>query len=278
MDIKIGCHVGLKAPEYYFGSVKEALSYNASAFMLYTGAPQNSKRVPLEQLKINEAFQLWQEQGYANDSIVVHAPYIINLSNSLDNEKLNISKQILKIEIERTKAMGCKYLVLHPGSYLEATLQSGIDTLANSLNEVVEDDSVIVCLETMAGKGKEVGRTFQEIAQVIEKVNKPIGVCLDTCHIHDGGYNLNHLDEVLNEFDKTIGLDKLHVIHVNDSKNEMGSHKDRHENIGKGFIGFDNLFQVVHSKKLEGKIFILETPYVDGYPIYKEEIQKLRGF
>jgi len=277
--IKLGSHVSMSAPEYVLGSVKEALGYNANALMLYTGAPQNSNRAPVEKLRIEEAKQLWLENGNEMKDMIVHAPYIINLANTVKPETFDMGVEVLGRELERSAAIGARYLVLHPGSYLTATLQEGIDSIIKGLNIVLsQHKNIIICLETMAGKGKEVGFRFEQIAQIIQGCEHPelLGVCLDSCHIWDSGYDLNDLDFVLKQFDEAIGLDKLYVIHVNDSKNELSARKDRHANIGDGFIGKENLIKLVHHPLLEGKTMILETPYIDKKAPYKEEIELLK--
>lgn len=280
-EIIIGSHVSMSAPNMLVGSVKEALSYNANTFMFYTGAPQNSARKPVEQLKVEEARKLMAENNIDINNVVVHAPYIINLANAKDDGIYEMSKRILKDEINRTAYIGCKYIVLHPGSHLGLGTELGLSRIIDGLNEVLNSDSsnVVVLLETMAGKGNEVGSNFEQIAYIIENVERKekIGVCFDTCHTHDSGYELvGGLDKVIEEFDNIIGLKYLKVIHVNDSKNIRGASKDRHENIGKGYIGLDTLKSIVHYPKFEDVIKILETPYIDGKAPYKEEIALLR--
>ena len=280
-EIIIGSHVSMSAPDMLLGSVKEALSYGANAFMYYTGAPQNSVRRPVEQLKVEEARKLMEENNLDIVNAVVHAPYIINLANAKDEGIYDLSKRLLKEEISRTAYIGSKYIVLHPGSHLGLGIEVGLSRIVNGLNEVLNADSsnVMVLLETMAGKGNEVGSSFEQISYIIENIDKKdrIGVCFDTCHTHDSGYDLiNDLDGVIEEFDSKIGLNYLKVIHVNDSKNIRGASKDRHENIGKGYIGLDVLRNVVHHPKLEGMIKILETPYIESKAPYKEEIELLR--
>jgi len=277
----IGCHVNMSGTKMLVGSVEQALSYGANTFMFYTGAPQNSIRKPVSELKVEEARKLMKENGINVEDVVVHAPYIINLANAKDDGIYNLSKKLLKDEIDRTAYIGCKYIVLHPGSHLGLGLEIGLTRIIDGLNEVLESDSsnVVILLETMAGKGNEVGSSFDQIAYIIENVNKKdkIGVCFDTCHTHDSGYDLvNDLDGVIEEFDKVIGLDYLKVIHVNDSKNIRGASKDRHENIGKGYIGLDTLKRVVHHPKLVNMIKILETPYIGDKAPYGEEIAILR--
>ena len=275
----IGSHVGMKAPLYLEGSVKEALSYGANALMVYTGAPQNTKRKPIDELHVPEALKLMEDNGISKDSLVVHAPYLINPANS-DNETVKeLAVQFLNSEIKRAVAFNSKYLVLHPGSYTTATLEIGLDTAIKQLNSIdTIPDGLIICLETMAGKGSEIGYQFEQLKYILDGLNQKdnYGICFDTCHTHDAGYDLTQFDEVLDEFDKVIGLDRLKVVHLNDSKNERGSRKDRHANIGEGKIGFETLYKIAHHELLKDKPIILETPYRDDKPPYKEEIAMLR--
>lgn len=276
----IGSHVGYKKDSGLVGSVKEALSYGANTFMFYTGAPQNTKRLPIDLVNVQEADKLMKENDIQKENVIVHAPYIINLATD-DEEKRSFATRFLQEEIKRVETLGFTYLVLHPGSHVGCGPDKGIENIADSLNKVLEDDKkVVILLETMAGKGTEVGRTFEEIASIIAKVNKKekLGVCLDTCHINDAGYDLNDFDKVLDSFDTIIGLDKLKCLHINDSKNERSAHKDRHENIGLGHIGFENLLKVIYNERLDNIPKILETPYVDKiYPPYKYEIEMIRN-
>ena len=276
----IGSHVGYKKDSGLVGSVKEALSYGANTFMFYTGAPQNTKRLPIDLANVQEADKLMAENNIQKENVIVHAPYIINLATD-DEEKRSFATSFLQEEIKRVETLGFAYLVLHPGSHVGCGPDKGIENIANSLNEVLATDKkVVILLETMAGKGTEVGRTFEEIASIIEKVNQKekIGVCLDTCHINDAGYDLNDFDKVLDNFDEVIGLDKLKCLHINDSKNERSAHKDRHENIGLGHIGFEALLKVIYNNRLDNIPKILETPYVDKvYPPYKYEIEMIRN-
>ena len=277
--IKIGSHVSFAAPDYFLGSVRETLSYEANAMMVYTGPPQNNRRTPVEKLKINEAHQLMEEAGIEKDDVIVHAPYLINLANTLKEDTFTFSEELLASEYERTKALKARYMVLHPGSHLKEGAEKGIASIIRGLNEVLKGrEGVIVCLETMAGKGSEVGSRFEEIAQIIEgcACKEKLGVCLDTCHIHDAGYDLNDADAVLEEFDKVIGLDKLKVIHLNDSLNACGSHKDRHANLGYGQIGFENLLRIAYHPALQTMVKILETPYVNHQAPYGKEIASIR--
>ena len=262
------------------GSVKEALSYGATTFMFYTGAPQNTARKPISQLRVEEAKALMEENNMNIDDIVVHAPYIINLANTIKPETFDLAVSFLKQEIERCEAIGASRLVLHPGSHVKAGDEAGLEQIVKGLNMVLKpDQKVRIALETMAGKGSELGRTFDQIQYMIENVeyNELLGVCLDTCHLNDAGYDLSQFDELLEEFDEKIGLDRLLVVHVNDSKNERGAHKDRHENIGYGHIGFEILNKVVHHPKLKDVPKILETPYIDGKAPYKEEIEMFKN-
>ena len=278
--MKIGSHVGNKAPEYLLGSVKEMLSYQANAMMIYTGAPQNTKRVEIDKLMISEATSLLLENGLSWDDVIVHAPYIINLGNVHSDSIYQLGIDFLTKEIERTKAIGAKVIVLHPGSAVQATSEEGIQRIINGLNAILhEDEGIYIALETMAGKGSEVGRRFEEIKQIIDGVtyNQWLKVCLDTCHLHYSGYDLANFDNLLEQFDQIIGLDRIACIHINDSKNVMGAHKDRHENIGYGEIGFDILNGIVHHPKLEKVIKILETPYMGDNAPYAYEIENFRN-
>lgn len=277
--ILIGSHIGMSAPNYFLGSVKEALTYNETTFMFYTGAPQNFNRVPVEKCKIDEGIKLLNENNISTNDLIIHAPYIINLGNSIDETKFLFSVKATKIEVERCAAFNVKNLVLHPGSHVGSGTEIGLNQVIKGLDLVLESDTndVTICLETMAGKGSEVGKTFEEIAYIINNVkrNERLGVCLDTCHINDAGYDVNDINNVLNEFDKIIGLDRLKVIHLNNSKNPINSHKDRHANIKDGTIPFETLKKYVFHDKLKNVPKILETPYVDGKPPYKEEIEML---
>lgn len=275
----IGSHVSMSGKEMLLGSVKEALSYNSTTFMFYTGAPQNTRRKPIEQLRIEEARQLMEENHIDINNVIVHAPYIINLANTIKPETYELGVNFLREEIKRCEAIGITKMVLHPGSHVKAGEEAGLNQVVKGLNEVLTpSQSVHIALETMAGKGSELGKTFEELAYIIEHVelNDKLGVCLDTCHIHDGGYDVSDFDGILKEFDEVIGLERLLLVHVNDSKNPRGTHKDRHENIGYGYIGFDSLNKVVHHPLLENIPKILETPYINKKAPYKEEIEMFR--
>ncbi|MCI6272954.1 MAG: deoxyribonuclease IV [Erysipelotrichaceae bacterium] len=277
--MKIGSHISLSAPDYLLGAVKEALSYNANALMIYTGAPQNTIRKPIKSFKIDEAIKLMEENDIDIKSLIVHAPYIINLANKIKPETRELAIEFLKKEIKRVEEIGAYYIVLHPGSHVNQGEEIGLQAIVEGLNEVVNEDcKVMILLETMAGKGSELGKTFEEIKFILDRVKNrdKFGVCLDTCHVNDAGYDLNDFDGILDEFDSIVGIENIKVIHINDSKNEKGAKKDRHENIGKGTIGLENLKYVVNHPKLKGVVKILETPWIDGVPPYKEEIELLR--
>lgn len=280
-ELIIGSHVNMSSPKMLLGSVEQALSYEANTFMFYTGAPQNTKRKPISELRVEEAIELMKKNNINIDHLVVHAPYIINLANTTADYVFDLAKDFLGQEIERTAKIGAKLLVLHPGSHVGAGEEIGLSRIIDGLNEVLDKDDhdVTILLETMSGKGSELGYTFEQIRYIIDNVNKKerLGVCLDTCHIFDAGYDIvKDLDRVIAQFDEVVGLDLLKVVHVNDSKNTLGSSKDRHANIGEGYIGFGTLKKVVHHPLLQDKIFILETPWIDDKPPYKEEIKLLR--
>ena len=269
----IGSHVSYKKDTQLVGSIKEALGYGANTFMFYTGAPQNTIRYEIDDNITKEAFILLKENNIDVNNIIVHAPYIVNMAS--DND---FAVDFLKQEIKRVESLGMTKLVLHPGNSVKLTREEGINNIIKNLNKVGKS-SVTICLETMAGKGTELGVTFEEIKQIIDGVDYELGVCLDTCHINDAGYDISNFDEVLEQFDKIIGLKYLKCIHINDSKNELGTHKDRHENIGYGTLGFDNIINILYNEKIKDVPKILETPYVkndkDSYPPYKFEIEMI---
>lgn len=284
--IRIGSHVGMNGKEMMLGSAKEASSYGANVFMAYTGAPQNTRRKEINELNIDKAWEYMDEHGI--DEVVIHAPYIINLANTVKPETYELAVEFLAKEIERAQAMRAKSMVLHPGSHVGAGDDAGINKIIEGLNEVLTSDIKInIALETMAGKGSEIGRNFEEIARIYDgvKYNDKLRVCFDTCHVNDSGYDLvNDLSGTLEKFDKIIGKEQIAVFHINDSKNELGAGKDRHENIGKGHIGFETLHKIVHLTEFESVPKILETPYIKdendvkkSYPPYKEEIEMLRN-
>lgn len=278
--MKIGSHVSMKAPDYLLGSVNEALSYNASCLMLYSGAPQSTRRVDVEKMKVEEFKAKLNESNIDIQDVIIHAPYIINLANTVDIEKSDFAVKFLIQEIERVKKIGAKYIVLHPGSHVKAGEQVGLDKIVEGLDKaLVNSGDVCVALETMAGKGSELGYSFEQINYIIEncKYSDKLFVCMDTCHISDAGYDLSDFDLVLDDFDNIIGLDKLVCIHLNDSKNSRGARKDRHANIGYGEIGFDILEKIANNERVKDIPKILETPFVDGKAPYKEEIEMLKN-
>jgi deoxyribonuclease-4 len=283
--IKLGCHVGMAGKEMFLASAKEAASYGANVFMLYTGAPQNTRRKDISELNIEAGWEYARQHGI--EEIVVHAPYIINLANTVKPETYELAVEFLEKEIIRTAAMRSRIMVLHPGSHVNAGVEAGIAQFIKGLNTVLNqnDDDVYIALETMAGKGSEVGRTFEELKAIYDGVDKKdrLRVCFDTCHVNDAGYDIvNHYDEVFEEFDKVIGLDQIAVFHINDSMNPLGAHKDRHANIDKGSIGYETLHRLVHDERFIDVPKILETPWLaeEGSdkktkPPYKEEIEWL---
>ncbi|MFJ7975032.1 deoxyribonuclease IV [Peribacillus sp. JNUCC 23] len=282
--MKIGSHVSMSGKSMLLGASEEAVSYGSNTFMIYTGAPQNTRRKKIEELNIEAGKQHMAEHGITD--IVVHAPYIINIGNSQNPATFELGVNFLRSEIERTAALGAKQIVLHPGAHVGAGPEVGIKKIIEGLNEVlISDQEVQVALETMAGKGTECGRSFEELAMIFDGValHDKLSVTLDTCHIHDAGYNIiEDFDGVLNEFDKIVGLDRLKVLHINDSKNERGARKDRHENIGFGHIGFEALRYIVHHPQLTEIPKILETPFVgedkkNKKAPYKFEIDMLKG-
>lgn len=276
----IGSHVGFKKDSQLLGSVREALSYGANTFMFYTGAPQNTSRYPIMDGLTLEAMALMKEHDFDYSKVVVHAPYIINLANDKDPEKFKFSVRFLQEELERCELLGIKSIVLHPGSHVGLGVDAAISNIAKGLNMILGTHDVTILLETMAGKGTEVGSSLEEIKRIIDLVDdkEHIGVCLDTCHLNDAGYDMSKFDDFLDQFDSLIGLDKIGCVHVNDSKNVLGAHKDRHENIGFGTIGFDNLISIIYNNRLENIPKILETPYVDReFDPYKYEIEMIRN-
>lgn len=275
----LGCHVSYKKDSQLLGSLNEALGYGANTFMFYTGAPQNTSRYPINDNLTLEAFKKMKEIGFGYSKVVVHAPYIVNLANN-DEVKFNFAVQFLKDELKRCSQLGIKNVVLHPGSHVGIGIDAGISNIARGLNMILGEVDVRILLETMAGKGSEVGSKLEEIKRIIDLVEdkRHIGVCIDTCHLSDAGYDLRDFDSFLDKFDEVIGIENIGCVHVNDSKNDLGSHKDRHENIGFGKIGFDTLMGVIYNKRLENIPKILETPYVDReYPPYKFEIEMIKN-
>ena len=280
MDILlIGSHVSF-AKEQLLGSVKEALSYGSTTFMFYTGAPQNTFRSTINENNTKEAFKLMEENGIDINTVIVHAPYIINLANNKEEDKYNFSINFLIEEINRCNMFDVKYLVLHPGSHVGLGPEVGLDNIINALNIVIDKTkNVRILLETIAGKGTELGTNFDDLKYIIDRIDNKdrIGLCLDTCHLNDSGYDINEFDKILDEEDEKIGLSYVKCVHINDSKNERSAHKDRHENIGYGTIGFDALIKVIYNERLKDIPKILETPYINDKAPYKEEIDMIRS-
>ncbi len=273
----IGSHVGFKE-EQLLSSVKEAIKYNANTFMFYTGAPQNTLRKPINKEYLEKAKELMINNNININNVICHAPYIINLANNLIKEKYDFSKNFLRQELNRCEELGIKYLVLHPGSSVKLQPDIAIDNIVNALNDILKDnDQCMILLETMAGKGTELGKNINELKYIINNVKYPLGICLDTCHLNDSGINLNYFDDYLNTFDKEIGIDKIKCIHINDSKNDINTHKDRHENIGFGTIGFNTLLNIINNPLLKDVPKILETPYIEENPPYKYEIEMIKN-
>ena len=282
--MKIGSHVGMSGKDMLLGSAKEAVSYGANTFMFYTGAPQNTRRKDISELNIDAAWTYMEEHGI--HEVVVHAPYIINLGNAVKPETYELAVNFLRTEIERTEACKSKILILHPGAHVGEGTDTGTSQIIKGLNEVlIKDTDLYIALETMAGKGSEVGRSFEELARIYDGVtySDKLRVCFDTCHTHDSGYDIIHdFDGVISEFDRMIGKDQIAVFHINDTKNPVGAKKDRHENIGFGEIGFDALSYIVHHPDFADVPKILETPYIPSptkakkaYAPYKHEIEML---
>lgn len=276
----IGSHVSFKSSEQLLGSVKEAIGYDSTCFMFYTGAPQNTKRCKLDYGLTLKAVNLLHENNISLKNLVIHAPYIINLANNLNKDKYLFSINFLSEEINRANMLGIKRVVLHPGCFTNLSLDDGINNIINALNLVIKPNlDVSICLETMAGKGTEVGFKLEHIKRIIDgvKYNDKLMVCLDTCHLNDAGYDMSNFDKFLDDFDNIIGIEKIGCVHVNDSLNVLSSKKDRHANIGYGTIGFDSLIKIIYNDRLENVPKILETPYINkSYPPYKFEIEMIR--
>lgn len=280
--VKIGSHVSLSGKKMLLGSVEESLENGANCLMVYTGAPQNTKRRPIDEFRVDEAKELLAKNNISMDDVIIHAPYITNLANTTKPEVFELAVDFLRQEIKRVEEIGAKYIVLHPGAHVGAGEEAGLDQIIKGLDMVLtKDQTPIICLETMAGKGSELGTSFEQLAYIINNVKLPdkLGVCLDTCHINDAGYDETDFDKILDEFDKIIGLDRLKVIHVNDSKNPIASHKDRHANIGYGTIGFDKLIEIIYNPRIKDLCKILETPFVNDRKDspYKQEIAMIKN-
>lgn len=280
-DLLIGSHVSMCGPKYFLGSVEESLKNNANTLMFYTGSPQSMARSPIEKCKINEALEMMSKNNINIKNVVCHAPYLINLGNPINSDKFIFSQNLLTNEVDRCHKFHVNLLVLHPGAHLGIGVDEAIKNIAYGINKVLDniDYDLIICLETMAGKGTEVGSKLEEIKRIIDLINdkSKIGVCIDTCHLNDAGYDLNDSDAFLEHFDNVIGLNYLKVVHLNDSLNLKNTHKDRHANIGLGTIGFSVLRNFAFNQKIKDVPKILETPYFNSKSPYKLEIEMLRS-
>lgn len=284
MELIIGSHVSFNSKKQLLGSAEEAISYNANTFMIYTGGPQSTIRGTINDEFTYEAYKLMLEHNINAKNVIVHAPYIVNLANRSDKDKYNFYIDFLSKELDRCKTLGLDKMVLHPGSATTCTKEEAIENIAHGINLVYKNTTdTMILLEYMSGKGNEVGTSITELKSIIDKIEDKdrIGVCLDTCHMNDSGVDINNFDNFLDEFDKVIGINKIKCVHINDSMNPLGSHKDRHANIGYGTIGFNTILNVVYNKRLEGIPMILETPYINrneanSYAPYKYEIENIR--
>ena len=280
----IGSHVSY-GKEGLLTSVKEAISYGANTFMFYTGAPTNTIRKDIDSQNTKLAWDLMKENNIDINNVICHAPYIINPATP-DLEKRNFAINFLIQELQRCQQLGIKYIVLHPGSSVGISIDEGLANIVTVLKEVLRKNiPVTILIETMAGKGSERGINIAELAYIIKEIDSSyLGVCLDTCHLHDSGVDLTNFSSYLEEFAREIGLEKIKCLHLNDSKNILGAHKDRHANIGFGQIGFQTLLNVINNEVINKLPIILETPYIGDYdddknrlyPPYKYEIKMLR--
>lgn len=280
MSLIIGSHVSFLKDSQLLGSVKEALSYNSNTFMFYTGSNQSTLRFEINENLTKEAHELMEKEGILKENVVVHAPYIINLANNIEQRKYEFYINFLKEEIKRCQKLGFNKMVLHPGSSVSLEKNVAIENIANGINKALQEiEGFDLVLEFMSGKGTEVGTSIEDFEIILSKIEKKdnVSICLDTCHLNDAGVSIEDFELFLNDFDEKIGIDKIHVLHINDSKNVRTSHKDRHENIGYGTIGFDNLINVIYNERLKNIPKILETPYIDKKAPYKEEIEMIRN-
>lgn len=281
MDLLIGSHVSFTKDTQLVGSIKEALSYDSNCFMIYTGAPQNTNRVPLNEKLVIGSHELLKKSNIDINNIIVHAPYIINLANNKTEEFVEFAVNFLKQEISRCETLGLTKLVLHPGSHVGLGEEVGLNNIVKALDLVLDKkQNVMILLETMSGKGTECCYKFEHIKYILDNVkdNTNLGVCMDSCHMSDAGYDITKFDQLLDKFDEIVGIDRIKAIHINDSKNNQGDKKDRHANLGFGTLGYDNLLNIIYNKRLENVPKILETPYVDNlYPPYKFEIEMIRN-
>lgn len=272
----IGCH--LSASKGYLAMAKQAVSIGANTFQFFTRNPRGGKAKEINEDDVKAFLEYSKEHGI--NKILAHAPYTLNAC-SADRGIREFAKNTMADDLKRMEYTPGNYYNFHPGSHVGQGVEVGIDFIAEMLNEILtKDQTTTVLLETMSGKGSEVGRNFEELKAIIDKVKlkDKLGVCLDTCHIWDGGYDVvNNFDGVLNEFDKIIGLEKLKAIHLNDSKNDLASHKDRHEKIGEGKIGLDAISKIINNDRIKDLPFYLETPNeIDGYEREIEQLKKRR--
>ena len=275
----IGSHVNFGSKQL-LGSAEMAVSFGANTFMFYTGAPQNTIRKNIDEALTKEAKEYMEYHGIDINNVICHAPYIINLANKEKEDSWNFSISFLKNEINRITQMGINYIVVHPGNALKLDRMEALHNIAEAINNIITPETKpMILLETMAGKGSECGINMYELKEILDNIDlkDKVGICLDTCHLNDSGIDISKFDEYLKKFDNYIGLEKVKCVHVNDSKNVMGSHKDRHANLGYGTIGFDNLINVIYNPKLKDVPKILETPWIGEYPPYKLEIDMIKN-
>lgn len=275
----IGSHVNFGSKQL-LGSAEMAVSFGANTFMFYTGAPQNTVRKDIDETLTKEAKEYMEHHGIDINNVICHAPYIINLANKEKEDSWNFSISFLKNEINRITQMGINYIVVHPGNALKLDRMEALHNIAEAINNIITPETKpMILLETMAGKGSECGINMYELKEILDNIDlkDKVGICLDTCHLNDSGIDISKFDEYLKKFDNYIGLEKVKCVHVNDSKNVTGSHKDRHANLGYGTIGFDNLINVIYNPKLKDVPKILETPWIGEYPPYKLEIDMIKN-
>ena len=275
----IGSHVNFGSKQL-LGSAEMAVSFGANTFMFYTGAPQNTVRKDIDETLTKKAKEYMEHHGIDINNVICHAPYIINLANKEKEDSWNFSISFLKNEINRITQMGINYIVVHPGNALKLDRMEALHNIAEAINNIITPETKpMILLETMAGKGSECGINMYELKEILDNIDlkDKVGICLDTCHLNDSGIDISKFDEYLKKFDNYIGLEKVKCVHVNDSKNVMGSHKDRHANLGYGTIGFDNLINVIYNPKLKDVPKILETPWIGEYPPYKLEIDMIKN-
>lgn len=273
--LKIGTHVSFKADQYLVGAVEEALSYGSNVMMIYLGPPQNTKRVNVEKYNYQEYLEKYKNIIQSQD-IIVHAPYIVNPASP---EKWEFAYEFLVAEIKRMNYIGAKYLVLHPGAYTKFPKEQAIKTLINTIKKIISaTENVEILLETMAGKGTEIGANFLELNEIIQQINSPrVNICLDTCHVWESGVDIKNTKAFINQLKQHNLLKKVKVFHINDSKNPQGHKRDRHANIDQGYIGLEALKNIIFHPFFQDIPMILETPWVNNKPIYKQEILMIKN-